>query len=233
MATHDKSAIPVLNGTDRGCWSCGDMTAAQFCHACGKVQPPAPTDYFSFFGLPRKLNVNTAALEREMHALSRHLHPDLAARASAQEQDWSLEQSSRLNDAYRTLRDSIARTEYLLRLEGVKSPEKSQQRQNVPPDLLEEVFELKMQVEELRAGDKSLKPEIESARHQLEAKLNGCMTELQKLWTAWDRIVDSDLQGEIVEDAARARVLEGMVALLNRRRYLANSLQEVEAALNA
>ncbi len=33
-----------------------DMRAAHFCHACGKVQPPAPVDYFAFFGLPRKLN---------------------------------------------------------------------------------------------------------------------------------------------------------------------------------
>ena len=43
------------------CWSCGDMRAAHFCHACGKVQPPLPVDYFSFFGLPRKLNLDVAA----------------------------------------------------------------------------------------------------------------------------------------------------------------------------
>src|SRR6476620_11235597 len=96
------------------CWSCGTMRAVHFCSACGKVQPPMPVDYFTFFGLPRKLNLDTALLEREFYELSRKLHPDIYARAVPQEQEWSLEQSSLLNDAYRTLRDPIRRTEYLL-----------------------------------------------------------------------------------------------------------------------
>src|SRR5205085_8915269 len=144
------------------CWSCGAMRAAHFCTECGKVQPPTPSDYFSFFGLPRKLNIDTAALEREFYALSRQLHPDLYARSGDQEQTWSLEKSSQLNDAYRTLRDPIARTQYLLQLEGVQLEEQSrnatdaarqsgaEKKQVVPPDLLEEVFELNMQLEETR-----------------------------------------------------------------------------------
>src|SRR5713101_5286506 len=102
------------------CWSCGDMRAAHFCYSCGKVQPPAPVDYFAFFGLPRKLNVDAAILESAFYALSRKLHPDVYAGHDLREQEWSLEQSSRLNDAYRTLKDPIRRTEYLLRLEGVE-----------------------------------------------------------------------------------------------------------------
>ena len=102
------------------CWSCGAMRAAHFCESCGKVQPPAPVDYFAFFGLPRKLHLDVAALEKDFYELNRKLHPDVNARASSQEQEWSLEQSSLLNDAYRTLRDPIKRTQYLLRLEGVE-----------------------------------------------------------------------------------------------------------------
>lgn len=146
-------------GSQQGsaCWSCAAQVQAHFCHACGKVQPPVPADYFSFFGLRRKLDLDTAALEREFYKLSRGLHPDLFARATPREQEWSLEQSSRLNDAYRTLRDPITRTEYLLELEGVQLQEQSKQatdqaratgtekKQVVPPDLLEEVFELNMQ----------------------------------------------------------------------------------------
>src|ERR1700744_1379173 len=105
-------------GTVDSCWSCGSMRAAHFCESCGKVQPPAPVDYFTFFGLSRKLNLNVPALEKEFYELSRKLHPDLNARAGKQEQQWSLEQSSLLNDAYRTLRDPIKRTHYLLKLEG-------------------------------------------------------------------------------------------------------------------
>ena len=148
------------------CWSCGDMRAAHFCSACGKVQPPQPADYFTFFGLSRKLNLDTASLEREFYELSRRLHPDLSARFDKREQEWSLEKTSQLNDAYRTLKDPIKRTEYLLRLEGVELEEQSKaateqarssgqvKKQVVPPDLLEEVFELNMQLEELRAQKK-------------------------------------------------------------------------------
>src|SRR5579864_5765758 len=148
------------------CWSCGSMRAAHFCEACGKVQPPVPVDYFTFFGLPRKLNVDVASLEKEFYQLSRKLHPDLYSGADAREQEWSLEQSSQLNDAYRTLKDAIKRTEYLLRLEGVELEEQSKaateqarasgqvKKQVVPPDLLEEVFDLNMQLEELRMQKK-------------------------------------------------------------------------------
>ena len=87
------------------------MRAAHFCQECGKVQPPAPVDYFTFFGLPCKLNLDTAQLERDFYALSRKLHPDINARADGQEQEWSLEKTSQLNDAYRTLKDPISRTD--------------------------------------------------------------------------------------------------------------------------
>ena len=62
------------------------MRAAHFCASCGKVQPPVPVDYFTFFGLSPKLDLNVAALEKEFYELSRKLHPDLNARAGGMEQ---------------------------------------------------------------------------------------------------------------------------------------------------
>src|SRR5499425_1349619 len=130
------------------------------------ANPTATQDYFAVFELPRKLNIDTAVLEKSFYARSRKLHPDLFARASKEEQEWSQEQSSLLNDAYRTLKDPIRRTEYLLKLEGVELEEQSkaateqaratgaQKKQVVPPALLEEVFELNMQLEEMRMGKK-------------------------------------------------------------------------------
>src|SRR5213078_2956512 len=116
---------------------------------------------------------------------SRKLHPDLYSGAEKREQEWSLEQSSQLNDAYRTLKDPIKRTQYLLRLEGVELEEQSKQatdkarasgelkKQVVPPDLLEEMFELNIQLEELRAqknlgeDDPALLEEIGKAKLSL------------------------------------------------------------------
>src|SRR3984885_3009139 len=200
-----KSALTVigakpLSEDTHSCWSCGSMRAAHFCEACGKVQPPVPVDYFSFFGLPPKLDLDVKVLEKDFYDLSRRLHPDLNARADSKEQEWSLEQSSLLNDAYRTLRDPIKRTEYLLHLEGVELEEQSKsatevaratgamKKQIVPPDLLEEVFELNMQLEELRMNkkmgddDPALFEEIGKQKLSLEAKNDALLEELQKCW---------------------------------------------------
>src|ERR1700682_5541056 len=66
-----KTTAVAGNGTaSSSCWSCGEMRAAQFCKACGKVQPPAPVDYFRFFAMPRKMNVDVERLEREFYELS-------------------------------------------------------------------------------------------------------------------------------------------------------------------
>src|SRR5246127_1773429 len=201
------SAKPLPQDT-HSCWSCGSMRAAHFCEACGKVQPPVPVDYFTFFGLPRKLTLDVAALEKDFYELRRKLHPDLNARAGSKEQEWSLEQSSLLNDAYRTLKDPIKRTQYLLRLEGVELEEQSKsateqaratgeiKKQIVPPDLLEEVFDLNMQLEELRAqkkigeDDPALIEEIGRQKLELEQKHEALLEELKGHWTAWEQAVD-------------------------------------------
>src|SRR6202049_3733600 len=195
------SAAKSVAEETQSCWSCGTMRAVHFCEACGKVQPPAPVDYFTFFGLPRKLNLDVAALDKDFYELSRKLHPDLNARAGSQEQEWSLQQSSLLNDAHRTLKDPIKRTEYLLKLEGVELEEQSKtateqarstgevKKQIVPPDLLEEVFELNMQLEELRMqkkvgeDDPALIEEIGRQKLELEKNKEALLHELEDHWT--------------------------------------------------
>ncbi len=227
------------------CWSCGDMRAAHFCSACGKVQPPVPVDYFTFFGMPRKLNLDTSALQREFYELSRRLHPDLYAQADDQEQHWSLEKSSQLNDAYRTLRDPIKRTEYLLRLEGVELEEQSKsateqaratgqvKKQVVPPDMLEEVFELNMKLEELRMqkklgeDDPALIEELGRQKLELQEKFEALFHELQGYWNDWDRAVDSGTEEE------RAAIRNKIVDLLNRRNYIRNLVRDVNDVLES
>jgi molecular chaperone HscB len=229
------------------CWSCGAMLAAHFCESCGKVQPAAPVDYFAFFGMPRKLNLDVAALEKNFYELSRRLHPDLNARASAQEQEWSLEQSSLLNDAYRTLRDPIKRTQYLLHLEGMELEEQSKsatekaratgevKKQIVPPDLLEEVFELNMQLEELRMGkkmgedDAALAAEIGAQKQKLEAKHEVLLDELRVHWNEWDALTERNELGTAA--AGRKHVVSQMVDVLNRRNYIRNLVRDVSAVL--
>ncbi|MBV8629626.1 MAG: Fe-S protein assembly co-chaperone HscB [Silvibacterium sp.] len=222
------------------CWSCGSSVPAgkPWCAACGKVQAPsAGIDYFTLFGLPRKLRIDMTALERTFYRMSRKLHPDLYAQASPEERQWSLDQTSQLNDAYRTLKDPIARTEYLLRLEGVeieagKSDDGKPRDSRVPPDLLEEVFELNMQLEEMRMNrkmgedDPQLRADLEKARTQFESQLAAVDTGLEALWASWDETVDSS-----AAKSDTGNIKGEIVALLDRRRYIRNLVRDVNEAL--
>jgi molecular chaperone HscB len=222
-----------------------------FCEACGKVQPPAPVDYFTFFALPRKLNIDTTALDKDFYELSRKLHPDINVRAGSREQEWSLQQSSMLNDAHRTLKDPIKRTHYLLKLEGIELEEQSKsateqarasgqvKKQIVPPDLLEEVFELNLQLEELRglkkAGedDPALIEEIGRQKLELEEKNDALLQELQTAWKTWDELMDREHAGQNISPGERKQTLDKMVDLLNRRNYIRNLVRDVNEVLES
>jgi molecular chaperone HscB len=224
-----------VSPTSTICWSCGEaLSSPLLCPSCGKVQPPSLADYFQVFSLPRKLSIDVAALEREFHRLSRRLHPDRFARATPEEQQWSLAATALLNDAYRTLRDPIQRTEYLLKLEGLEIGEehagkgKSADRQP-PADLLEEVFDLNMQLEEMRMkgkmgeDDPALQADLTKARTRFEMLLAEVDTSLQSEGNRWD-------EGD---EAARTKAASAMAALLDRRRYLRNLVRDVSEALSA
>lgn len=199
--------------------------------------------YFEIFSLPQHLTIDTSALEKAFYALSRKLHPDRFAGRPVAEQEAALAESSRLNDGYRTLKDPIARTEYLLKLEGVELEEQSRaatdaarasgttKKQVVPDDLLEEAFELNMQLEEMRAAkkmgedDPQLRKDLEAAKASFDGKLSATDADLQALWSKWDAAVDAN------DAAGKTAARNGMVALLNRRSYLRNLVRDVNEAL--
>ncbi|HTW82341.1 MAG TPA: Fe-S protein assembly co-chaperone HscB [Terracidiphilus sp.] len=224
------SAIPVA------CWSCSvaHNESTLFCPHCTKIQPPPSGDYFTVFGLEPRLNIDLAALESEFHRLSRKLHPDRFARATESEKEWSLADTALLNDAYRTLKDPLRRTEYLLKREGAEIGEEHSGKDRrdpsrVPPDLLEEVFDLNMQLEEMRMArasgetDAELEKNLTEAKKKFDGLLNEVDVDLRAQWNAWDE------GGEAQRKAAQS----AMVALLDRRRYLSNLVRDVTETLGA
>ncbi len=213
------------------------------------------SDYFTLFSLPQHLHLDLAALEKAFYAQSRKLHPDRFASKPAAEQAAALAASSQLNDAYRTLRDPILRTEYLLSLQGIQLEEQSraatdlakstgtQKKQVAPPDLLEEAFELNMALEEMREAleahtdpDPNVRRDLESAREKFTAMLAETQRQLESLWTAWDAAVDTEAAAapttpDPTAAAAKDAAKQAMVALLNRRSYIRNLVRDVNATL--
>lgn len=194
------------------CWNCGAGVAARFCESCRALQPPA-RDYFEFFGMPRQLALDAKDLEKRFYALSRQLHPDLFSRKPAREQEYALEASAVLNDAYRTLKDPIARAMYVLKQEGFDIAE--QGTKDVPAELLEEVFELNMALEELRAGDEDARAQLDAARLRFTRMREETDAALGADFAAWDAGHD------------RA-TLDGIRGRLNRRKYITNLIARTD-----
>jgi molecular chaperone HscB len=183
-------------------------------------------DFFNFLGLPRKLNLDMADFEQRYRALSRQFHPDYFYNAAPAERRASLEKSSYLNDAYRTLRNPISRVDYLLKLEGLAPQGPEQASKQVPAGLLEEVFALNEELDEVRgqresgAPAEAWKDRLERARQPIEAKRIQHEAQLEELSARWDATGD-----RAVLEALRDRVLE--------RNYITNLLAGIERELNS
>jgi molecular chaperone HscB len=224
------SSSTTTAGPSIACWSCSAATGgAHFCPTCGKIQPlPPGADYFAFFGMPRKLVFDANDLEQKFHSLSWKLHPDNFVRTAEYERQLSLDRSSQLNDAYRALRDPVSRVEYLLSTAGMRK--EGQKKQQAPPELLEEVFELNEWLDELRSMRESggsekemacLRERLQGALERFEASLTGVDAEIGRASADWDHAID-DANAAGADDVAQKKIMERMNEILNRRSYIRN-----------
>jgi molecular chaperone HscB len=217
----------------QACPNCGAGAPldAHFCPQCTRILPlPRRGDYFSFLGVPRQLNLDAALLDERFRTLSRQFHPDYFYNATPAERRASLERSSYLNDAYRTLKQPAGRIEYLLKLEGLAPDGPAEASRKVPPALLEEVFALNEELDEIReqraggAPAEAWRARLEQARQPIEAKRVQHEAQLQELAAHWDAGAADGDRRPILE-ALRDRFLE--------RNYIANLLAGIERELSS
>jgi len=207
------------------CWNCGEHPPSQkaarslFCQFCNSLQAPSP-DYYRFFGLNKTLAIDPENLQRTFYQMSRLLHPDRYGRRPERERQYSLEATAILNDGYRTLKDPVRRAEYVLNENGFRAAE--QRSSEVPPELLEEVFELNMMLDELKSGDDSVIEQLGDARQRFLSMLSGIDGELETAFRGHDGAPEGD---------ARLKVLTSIRAILHRRRYIQNLIGEVDRQL--
>jgi molecular chaperone HscB len=221
----------TTTSTVQVCRNCGGGSPvdAHFCKQCTKILTLGRQgDYFSFLGIPRTLTVDAAVLEQKFRTLSRQFHPDYFYNATPAERRASLERSSYLNDAYRTLKQPVSRIIYLLELEGVLTPadrSESGQTKQVPADLLEEVFALNEELDEVRELKASGAPEaqwrskLERAAEPIAQKRAEHERDLETLAARWDGVA-----GEPAESPARQQVLQALRARILERNYINNLL---------
>ncbi len=177
------------------CWRCGAETrGALVCAACRAVQPvPADLDHFAALGLPRRLAVDTADLERRYLDASRALHPDRFQTSTPREQELSLAASALVNRARRTLRSPVSRGRYWLELHGDRLGDDNKR---IPSAIAAEVFETQEKLEELRAAKEgpaveALRGEVRALHDELAARLRAQTGELDARYSTWNG--DADL----------------------------------------
>jgi molecular chaperone HscB len=171
-------------------------------------------DFFSFFGIEPQLALDPVSLQKRFYELSRQWHPDRYAGRPAADQELALSNTALLNDAFRTLKNPVPRAEYVLSRHGLALEEAKQ----VPPELLEEVFEMNMALDELKDGDPSVRPQLESAREGFASTLAGIDAQLDTEFRRWDESHSDEALGQVR-------------ALLNKRKYIQNLVKTVDQAL--
>lgn len=248
-------ASDISAPTIQVCRECGGGAPVDvhFCPQCTKILSLGRQgDYFAFLGVPRKLNLDAADLEQRFRTLSRQFHPDYFYNATPAERRASLERSSYLNDAYRTLKNPISRIAYLLDVEGVWTASDKQdaaiQRaergagtpaerdrgrargvNTTPAALLEEVFALNEELDEVREMRENGAPKeqwtarLQRARLPIEEKRVEHERQLDELSTKWDALLDGGANG-----SDRRPILDALRARMLERNYITNLLATID-----
>jgi molecular chaperone HscB len=217
----------------QSCWNCHIAVRDQhFCPSCNKILPIVnEVDYFTYLGMKRRLSVDLDELEKRFYDLSKQMHPDYHYTGSELEQEVSLEKSTLLNVAYRTLRDPIERAKYMIQLYWGEVPK---EQKKVPQELLMEVMDLqeKLQEEKFESDiirKESLRNELALMKSRLEAKMRALETNLQDIFAEWDTLADAGLRDVAETVQSQDDLLKEMNKVLSIRKYLGTLIGTIDA----
>ena len=171
------------------CWSCKrEPGPGPFCTACRALQPPQEgdgVDHFAVLGIPARYAVDLEAAEAAFKQLSRQVHPDRFATADPRARRASLARTVQLNEAWRTIKDPVARAAYLLERAGVEVASEENRKAdfdgeprgtrkvNAPPAFLLEILELNDELSAAKQAGDSVKGAFMA--EEMRAKANESM----------------------------------------------------------
>ncbi|GAC1353077.1 MAG: Fe-S protein assembly co-chaperone HscB [Polyangiales bacterium] len=178
----------------------------------------ATLDPFATLGLPRQFALDMKGLRDRHLDLSRALHPDRYASSPSAERRLSLSRAIEVNEAFRTLRDPIARAEALLQLEGLGAEIGETREPKASGDFLMQVLESREQLEEARASKS--KEAVQAVLHDARAQFAAVEEELA-------RMLDEALSATEVDRHDR---LKRAIPLLGKLRYASRFMQDAIAA---
>lgn len=189
------------------------------------------TNYFEVFALPPTLNPDVDALREHFLELSRQVHPDFHATDTEAVRQKFLTRSALVNNAWKTLRDPIRRAEYVIETfgKGIQSDKGA-----VPPELLEEMFDIQEAGEELREARlsadaqalKAAEARVAPLRKSAMAAREQLLGELSAQSREFDGVLDQH-DGDPGHDDCQA-LMKKIRLTLDRMNYLRTVLRNLK-----
>jgi molecular chaperone HscB len=165
-------------------------------------------NHFELLGLPQRFALDGSRLEQAYRQLQSQVHPDRFAAGSDAERRLAMQWATRANEAYRTLRDPVARARYLLHLKGFDTGEDT--NTSMPPDFLMQQMEWREASAAARAGGDA-------------AALQGLREDIAAEHDEMLRLLERALDGEANYDAG--------CSLVRKLRFLEKLDEEIGDAL--
>ena len=138
-------------------------------------------NYFELFQLPAQFELDSHQLAETYRQLQQQFHPDRVASAPENERLLAMQQASNINAAYQTLKDPLARAEYLLMLQGLDIRGEQQTLQD--PEFLMQQLSWREALEALRDA---VDPEAQLPvfEQRISSEHNRLMLQLQQALAA-------------------------------------------------
>lgn len=145
-------------------------------------QTDLTSDFFTLFGLPTSFEVNISELTSRYREMQRAVHPDKFANATDAERRISMQMAARVNEGFKTLKDPLARSRYLLGLNGIEINDAETSLDNI---FLMEQMELREQLSDLAdSGDPE--GELQVFKKNLSLRENEIVGHIGKLFEKED-----------------------------------------------
>jgi molecular chaperone HscB len=161
-------------------------------------------NHFDLFGLSPIYSIEGEALERSYREIQSKVHPDRYAHAGDAERRASLQWTTRVNEAYRTLKDPVQRARHLLELHGVDVAFETNTA--MPPEFLMQQMELRESLE--------------------AAKTPASLDEMRKRL----RQNKAELQKQIAEALDIRKEYAGAAGLVRKLQFLDRLDEEIDSA---
>jgi molecular chaperone HscB len=165
------------------------------------------SSHFELFGLAPAFALDAARLDAAYREIQSRVHPDRYAHAGDAERRASMQMTTRVNEAYRTLKSPVQRAKHLLELSGVDVAFETDTA--MPKDFLLQQMELREQLEEAKdAGSlDGLVLRLKNEKQELEAQIADQIdrkSDLEGAKVSVRKLMFFDRLGEEIDEAYEA-----------------------------